>query len=105
MSVKGVKSKKYYLGGRFFGYIDDKDYHRTASYEFIKSIEPEMVEVINIAWLCPTLVLTANQFLQFMIALTEDLRRFKGQSLSQYFADYDIYNFIRTDEMKVIEWG
>lgn len=105
MGVSGAKSKKYFGGGKFFGYLEDEDYFKTESYKFIKSIEPEIAENINILWLCPTLVLTANEFLQFMIALTEDLRRFTGLSLSQYFSDYAIYDFIRTDEFKIIEWG
>lgn len=67
------------LGGKFFGYLDDKDFESCMSYQFIKRILGEDAELLNVWWSCYSFKLKLTDAITFLNLYRKDFEQIDGR--------------------------
>lgn len=68
-----------HIGGKFFGYLDDDEFNKCKSAQFLRRILGDEADLLNVWWSCYGFVLDKVKALQFLALYAIDVKLIKGE--------------------------
>ena len=86
------------IGGKFFGYLEDDEFESCLSYQYLKKLDLEDVDMLNIFWSNYSFELTPPQAIIFLRLYKQDFERIEKRACFQVDEAIEAVHIMAQDE-------